>query len=164
MGINALIWGRPTGVVCLTAVVAACAPTAAIKEIAAPSVTVRQISNSSAPEVRRLVTVPMETRSAGNLVSADCILTTPFYTAKFRSPANLQLPDYGDATPAVTVSCTGDAGQGKVTAPAVSVDSHNAAIAGSILLGPILGGAMTGVTVKTDGQYYYRAIGVALRK
>ncbi len=151
--------GRISFVVFAVVAVAACSPTSATKQLDAPVVAVSMKAGSGAPEVRRLVTVPVEAKAAGASVAADCTLTSVFYSANFTAPANLKLPDYGKASPAVTVSCSGAAGQGEKTANAISVDARNSSMAGAILLGPL--GA--GLVADTDGQRYYAAINVPLR-
>ena len=138
---------------------AACSPTAATKQLDAPAVAVSMKAGSGAPAVRRLVTVPIEAKATGASVAADCTLTSAFYSATFTAPANLQLPDYGKASPVVTVSCSGAAGQGEKTANAISVDGRNSSMVGAMLLGP-LGAALV---ADTDGQRYYAAINVPLR-
>ena len=47
------------------------------------------------------------------LVGARCTAASPLYSAEFAVPARVLLPDFGPASPAVTVACRAGAAQGR---------------------------------------------------
>ena len=53
------------------------------------------------------------------LRGAACTATSALYAARFRTPARLALPDFGEASPPVEVTCAAGAGEGSGTATPV---------------------------------------------
>ena len=68
---------RDTTLLGATFLLTACAPSTAIKQLEAPAVNVVS-KNAQAPQARRLVNVPLEAKSDGKSVAADCRLDTPY--------------------------------------------------------------------------------------
>jgi hypothetical protein len=141
----------------------ACSPGAATKQLDATQVAVVPKAGASLPKVRRTVLVPIEAKADGTSVTADCTLSSDFFTAAFKAPANIQMPDYGNKSPAVTVTCTASKGTGSVTSGPVSVEEVNASTAGWIMFG-VIGGIVASESAKDkDGDHYYTSINVALK-
>jgi hypothetical protein len=142
---------------------AGCAPSEAIRKLEAPAVNIVS-KNVKAPQVRRVVTVPVETFIVNEATSAACLLDSPFYTAQFQAPANLMLPDYGPETPAITVSCkTADRAHTRTIFPE-NKDATNAGTVGVLLLGPIGAAIAAGAVAKGEGEQFYRRIVLTLRQ
>lgn len=81
----------------------------------------------------------------GEIVGSQCTLDSGLYTANFQTPANIVVPDYGPASPALFVMCTAPDGRTKsVTANAVNLTSQtrNASAVGTGILGAIIIGAV----------------------
>lgn len=141
----------------MSAVLAGCAQNEALAELEAPEVNV-SAKNVQAPQARRLVNVPFETKLKGQSVAAACTLDTPYYSASFTSPANLRLPDYGSKTPAVTVSCQNSAGSGAKKVNPASTQSRNAAAVGGALFGVLGAVVAAGASQNNEGDYFYNRI------
>jgi hypothetical protein len=141
---------------------AGCAPTQAVHKIEAAPVGVVS-KNVSTPKVKRVVTVPVETIHQGQPTTATCRLDSPYYTAKFTSPANLQLPDYGSKTPKLAIVCEGDGAKGEKEVQPQNTQSRNAATTGALFFGAI-GAAVAAASVQgNEGDYFYNRIVIRLK-
>jgi hypothetical protein len=56
-------------------------------------------------EVELVARVVSPTAPGADISGATCTATSPYFSASFTPPARLLLPDYGAASPSVTVSC-----------------------------------------------------------
>lgn len=142
---------------------AACSPKAAVKELDAPAVKAVAMKGVDAPKARRLVVVPIEAKASGKSVTAKCKLTSPYYSAEFTAPANLQLPDYGAKTPSIAIACESEAGKGGLTVAPASVENNNAAAVGGALFGVVGAVIASSASQENDSEHFYRAINVRLK-
>lgn len=141
----------------------ACSPTAAVKKLEAPQVAVVKNAGVTLPAARRTVLVPIEAKAGGNSVAADCTLSSDLFTATFKAPANIQMPDYGIKSPVITVACTAAQGAGSVTREPVNVAQNNASTTGAVLFG-VIGAIVASESAKDqDGDHFYTSINVALK-
>jgi hypothetical protein len=166
MQIKTTLNGRASRAVMLTAAAVAllaCSPTAAVKKLDAAQVAVVPKAGASVPTARRTVLTPIEAKAGGTSVAADCTLSSEFFTAAFKAPANIQIPDYGNKSPSLTVACTAPQGKGSVTRAPVSVARNNASTAGWMMFG-VIGGIVASESAKDkDGDHFYSSINVALK-
>lgn len=96
-----------------------------------------------------------------------CSLDAGVYAAKFTTPANLIVPDYGPNSPALFVRCEHQDQSGSVTANAFNATTQqrmsNAAAGG--ILGVIVIGAVTAAKVdNTKDEFKYPPVTVQMRK
>lgn len=140
----------------------ACSPGTAIKQLDATDVNVVS-KNVQAPQPRRLVNVPLEAKSKGKSVPAQCRLDTPYYTASFAAPANLKLPDYGANTPALLIECETASGKGSRRIEPVNTQSKNATATGAALFGVVGALVAASATKENDSEHFYHAINIQLK-
>lgn len=78
------------------------------------------------------------------LTGVGCSLDSGVYTARFSTPANIIVPDYGPNSPALFIRCTTDSASGSVTANVVNLTAQqrSASAVGTGLLGAIVIGAV----------------------
>lgn len=154
-----------TTVVLLAALtLGACAPSQAImqnKDVEPTNVTAKP--GVEAPAVRRLVPVPVNAYYKSAKVAATCTWDAPAYSATFTTPATVLVPDYGNKTPVVTVSCRNDQGEGAKTVVAESKAETNAAAYGGALFGVLGAMIAAGAVSDNDGDHLYRRVSVRLK-
>ena len=100
------------------------------------------------------------------LRGVPCSLDSGVYTAKFMTPANLVVPDYGPNSPALFVRCETETQSGSITINAYNDTSRQrqAGAAGTGILGAIIIGAVAAAKTNTDtDDFKYPAIRVNLK-
>lgn len=164
---------------------AACAPA----EITSPpiSVTPKNASNAvgldvyagprrrgnPVPAFRGQETLPIRSTGVASdgqrkeISGVPCTLDAGVYSAKFTTPANLIVPDYGPNSPAIFVRCAYDDQSGSITVNAFNATSQqrtsNAAASG--IIGVIIVGAVTAAKVDNEkDEFKYPAVMVQMRK
>jgi hypothetical protein len=87
---------------------------------------------------------PNEGDSRAEMIGVNCLLDSGVYSANFRTPANVVVPDYGPDSPALFVRCESDNGTGSVTVNAVNktAQERGSTAAGAGLLGALVIGAI----------------------
>lgn len=175
----------PTIALLSACALAACAPA----EITTPpiSVTPKNASNAVGLDVyagprRRGNPVPafrgqetLAIRSSGvasdgqrkEISGIPCTLDAGVYEAKFNTPANLIVPDYGPNSPAIFIRCEYQDQSGSITVNAFNATTQqrmsNAAAGG--ILGVIVIGAVTAAKVdNAKDEFKYPPVMVQLRK
>ena len=82
----------------------------------------------AAPVARGETQLIVRTVTAGapgqELVGAACVADTPWFQAKFTSPARILMPDLGASAPTVTVTCRSGTATGTAAAPPVAAWSE----------------------------------------
>lgn len=129
----------------------------------APLVQVTMKPGAGAPQARRFVDTPVVARKGGDDVAAACTLTSPFYRASFTAPARLALPDYGPATPEISVACRTDTESGATTAKPSSEEQQAASVAGGAFFGVIGAVAAYQMAAGNDGPHFYPSVVVRLK-
>jgi len=126
------------------------------------------------PRFRGQETVNIRTRGTGEsgggnaeISGVPCELDAGLYSARFTTPANVVVPDYGPNSPAIFVRCTHPDGRsGSVTVDAfnfTAAQRSNSAI-GTGLLGAIVIGAVNAAALDTErDEFKYPAINVRLK-
>jgi hypothetical protein len=144
----------------LAAVLAGCTGTPAPYGV--PSVVVPQTPGVAAPAARGETALVGRAVSAGvageELLGAACVAESPYFSASFTTPARLLLPDYGPASPVVTVSCRAGNAAGSLSAQP-----------GPVATGGLAGWPAIGVSVGTGSGggvgvgfgWYGGAVGVS---
>ncbi|MBM7068636.1 hypothetical protein [Actibacterium sp. 188UL27-1] len=102
------------------------------------------------PRFRGQNIVQVRTRGKGSdnktseLSGVPCNMDSGVYKAKFRSPANVIVPDYGPNSPAIFVRCVLDKASGSATVSAYNLTNQQRvnAGAGAGLLGVLVAGAV----------------------
>ncbi|WP_298858372.1 hypothetical protein [uncultured Sulfitobacter sp.] len=125
------------------------------------------------PSFRGQETLPI--RSAGvasdgqrkEISGVPCTLDAGVYSAKFTTPANLIVPDYGPNSPAIFIRCAYEDQSGSVTVNAFNATTQqrmsNAAAGG--IIGVIIVGAVTAAKVDNEkDEFKYPAVTVQMRK
>jgi hypothetical protein len=135
-----------------SALVAGCTAAAPVSE---PPVQVTPTRGATWPAARgeaELVMRAVGRDAAGaerELAGVPCRATTPYYAAEFETPARLLLPDFGPASPTVTVTCRAGAAEGHGEAPPRAVQG-----------GGLYGWPAVGVSVGT-GDWSGVGVGVS---
>lgn len=82
--------------------------------------------------------------SRAEAIGVGCLLDSGIYSASFKTPANVLVPDYGPNSPAIFVRCESAIGSGSITVNATNktAQERNASAAGTGLLGAIVIGAV----------------------
>ncbi len=115
----------------------------------------------------------VQVRAFGNLngdgraeiTGASCTLDSGLYTARFSTPANIGVPDYGPDSPSVFVRCEANGLSGSVTVDAfnLTAQQRSSNAIGTGLLGAIIIGAVA--AANTDpalDEFSYPAVSVQL--
>ncbi len=111
---------RKSGFCCLLLLAGCVAPgpgpanVPAVRAVARPSATPAPLATGESQLTVRAVSRADPTQE---YVGATCVAETPWSRTEFAAPALLLLPDYGTATPNVTVNCR----SGKLTGSGVAV-------------------------------------------
>lgn len=95
-----------------------------------------------------------------------CSLDSGLYKAKFQSPANIVVPNYGPKSPALFIRCQTETQSGSVTVNVVNFTSQQrqAGAAGTGVLGAIVVGAINAaVTDPEKDEFKYHPITVNLK-
>ena len=124
------------------------------------------------PRFRGQDTVQVRTWGQGEkgrseLSGVPCILDSGVYTAKFSTPANVVVPDYGPNSPALFVRCETETQSGSATVNTVNVTNQQrqAGAAGTGVLGAIIIGAVAAAQTNPDkDDFDYPMITVNLKK
>lgn len=124
---------------------------------------VQMTTKPGAPQARRLVETPVVARGSGGDVVAACTLTSPYSSAAFTAPARLALPDYGSATPEISVACKTDAESGSTKVKPTSEDQQAASVAGGAFFGVIGAVAAYQMAAGNDGPHFYPSVVVRLK-
>ncbi|MGV6811729.1 MAG: hypothetical protein ACWA47_05750 [Brevirhabdus sp.] len=102
------------------------------------------------PRFRGQEVVQVRTRGKGEsgsfteLSGVSCMLDSGLYSARFTSPANVVVPDYGPSSPAIFVRCVNGETSGSVTVNAFNAThaQNQSAAYGTGVLGAIVIGAV----------------------
>lgn len=113
---RAWIWGAVIGLAGCATTGAAPVGVQTVQAVAKPGV--------AAPVARGETQLVVRTVTAGapgqELVGAACVADTPWFQAKFTSPARILMPDLGASAPTVTVTCRSGTATGTAAAPPVA--------------------------------------------
>lgn len=103
----------------------------------------------------------------GEVVGAPCRLDSGVYKARFQTPANVVVPDYGPNSPALFVRCAlpdGRAASATVNAFNLTAQQRGAGAAGGGILGAIIVGAVNAaVTDPNTDEFTYPPITLQLK-
>ncbi|MEO0937873.1 MAG: hypothetical protein AAFY38_06940 [Pseudomonadota bacterium] len=109
---------------------------------------------------------PSSDGSRAELSGVPCTLDSGVYKARFATPANVVVPDYGPDSPAIFVRCTTDTASGSQTVNVFNATTQQrmaGASAGGIL-GVIIVGAVTAANVDNEkDEFKYPVVTVNLR-
>lgn len=147
---------------CLAVLLTGCVQTRALKNGEGPKVPV-VMDAGPIPPVRRIVNVPVEAKFRGVSVVAPCTAKTIYYSATFSAPANLQIPDMGNRSPDLEVSCVSELGRGTLISAAQNVEQNRAKAVGGAVFG-VIGAVAAGVVANdVDLDHFYYSMNVRLK-
>lgn len=123
------------------------------------------------PRFRGQETVQVRTRGKGEngpteLTGVPCTLDSGLYTARFQTPANVVVPDYGPNSPALFVRCVHGEQSGSMTVNAINytAQQRQSAAIGTGVLGAIIIGAVAAANTDNDkDEFKYPPITVQLK-
>lgn len=105
--------------------------------------------------------------SRKELSGVPCTLDAGVYAAKFNTPANVVVPDYGPNSPAIFVRCIHEDQSGSSTVSAFNATTQQrmSGASGGGILGVIIVGAVTAARVDNEkDEFKYPPIVVQLKK
>lgn len=101
------------------------------------------------------------------ITGISCTLNAGLYTAKFQTPANVVVPDYGPNSPALFTRCVhpdGRSGSATVNAYNFTAQQRNAGAAGGGILGAIIIGAVAAAPIDPErDEFRYPPISIRLK-
>ncbi|RVV97809.1 hypothetical protein EKE94_10010 [Mesobaculum littorinae] len=103
----------------------------------------------------------------GELTGVPCTLDSGLYTASLRTPANVNVPDYGPNSPALFIRCVhpdGRSGSTTINTFNVTARERGNAAAGTGLLGAIVIGAVNAANTNPEkDEFKYPAVTIPLK-
>lgn len=124
------------------------------------------------PRFRGQETVQVRTQGKtsngfGEITGIECLLDSGLYSARFQTPANINVPDYGPNSPALFVRCThpdGRSGSATVNIYNFTSQQRSAAAVGTGVLGAIVIGAVNAASTDNEtDEFKYPNITVQLK-
>ena len=120
------------------------------------------------PRFRGQETVQVRTMFKGKeLTGVPCTMDSGVFTASFRTPANVIVPDYGPNSPALFTRCDSGTATGSVTMNAINFTTQqrqNAAIGTGVLGAIIIGAVAAAKTNNETDEFKYPPITVQLKE
>ncbi|WP_102108593.1 hypothetical protein [Oceaniglobus roseus] len=125
------------------------------------------------PRFRGQETVTVRTRGTGaqggstEITGLACQLDSGIYTARFQTPANVIVPNYGPNSPALFIRCThpdGRSGSSTVTVYNATAEQRSQNAAGGGLLGAVIVGAINAARTDPErDEFKYRNATVSVK-